>query len=141
PMIAAAREVVDQVPMKSRPKLLAVTILTSLNQETLEEIGFRREALSNHVERLAKYACDGGADGIVCSPEEGKGTRAVVPKQALIVVPGIRLKSGNDDQKRTGSAPETVQAGATHLVVGRPILEAKDPKGMFSRICQDMMRA
>ncbi|MDX6497658.1 MAG: orotidine-5-phosphate decarboxylase [Blastocatellia bacterium] len=112
----------------AKPKVIAVTLLTSMDQRSLEEIGINDEPRAM-VARLARTAADCGLDGVVASPREIQVIRETINSpDFLIVTPGIR--SGNhptDDQKRTLTAAEAIGAGADYLVVGRPILKADDP--------------
>lgn len=123
-MIAAARGAVDG----SETKILAVTVLTSLTEGMLrEEIGIP-ESPEEAVPRLAKVAVDAGAHGIVCSPLEIGVVREAVGSDALIVTPGIRPTwSSKDDQQRITTPGEAAAAGASFIVVGRPILKHEDP--------------
>ena len=110
-----------------RPQLWGVTVLTSLDDENLKNIGFRLP-VKELVPNLAKTAKNCGLDGIVCSPREIALVRPLVGDEFTIVAPGVRAKTVADDQKRTLTAGEAVKAGADYLVVGRPVLEAKDPR-------------
>jgi orotidine-5'-phosphate decarboxylase len=107
--------------------ITAVTILTSLSQGDMEEIGFVGTAQSRAME-LAKLAVNAGAKAIVCSPLEIEGIRSVVPNDVSIITPGIRPKgaAGNDDQKRVMDPKSAISAGANYLVIGRPITGATD---------------
>ena len=113
---------------KDRPIILAVTVLTSLNDKDLREIGLIKSAAAQvrHWAHLAKAA---GADGVVASPLDIASLRADCGKNFIIVTPGIRSsqEQGTDDQKRTLSAREALQLGADYIVVGRPIRQARDP--------------
>jgi orotidine-5'-phosphate decarboxylase len=109
------------------PLVLAVTVLTSFNESGLAETGVPG-GVENQVERLARLATDSGIRGLVCSPLELPRLRSVLPAQVQLVTPGIR--TGNekaDDQKRTLSPADAIAAGASWLVVGRPIYAAADP--------------
>ncbi len=109
------------------PLVLAVTVLTSFNEAGLAETGVPG-GVENQVERLARLATDSGIRGLVCSPLELPRLRSVLPAQVQLVTPGIR--TGNekaDDQKRTLSPADAIAAGASWLVVGRPIYAAADP--------------
>lgn len=110
-----------------RPKLLAVTVLTSLAQEELKAIGQQGSPLEQ-VERLARLAKENGMDGVVCSPQEVAHLRKILGSDFILMVPGIR-PAGADigDQKRAMTPGEAVAAGATYLVIGRPITQAADP--------------
>lgn len=107
--------------------ITAVTILTSLSQNDMDEIGFVGTAQTRAIE-LAKLAVKAGAKAIVCSPLEIEGIRSVVPNDVSIITPGIRPKgaSGNDDQKRVMDPKSAISAGANYLVIGRPITGATD---------------
>ena len=90
------------------------------------------------VERLAKLAMDSGLAGVVCSAHEVARVRAALGPNALIVVPGIR-QAGDpaDDQQRTATARAAAQSGATHLVIGRTVLQAADPAGVWARLLEE----
>lgn len=125
----------------SRPQVIAVTALTSLQQGDLKDTGVARE-LADHVRGLAHLAIESGADGVVCSPLEAKMLRQTLGPDALLVTPGIRAAGeAKGDQKRTLTAGEAVRAGATHLVVGRPILEATDPAEAADRLLMEIRTA
>ncbi len=142
-MIMAAREAINRSATAKKPLLLAVTMLTSLDAESAEEIGFQEGPLTSHVLRLAKLATASGADGLVCSPQEIPILRKELPKKTLLVVPGIRPAglAGQDDQKRTATPMDAIQAGADYLVIGRPITDSKDPKASFESICREIEKA
>ncbi len=130
-MIRAAADAAATFGEKA-PKILAVTCLTSLDQSDLDDLGVQRE-MPNQVEALGLLAITNGADGIVCSPREvANMNRVLTPaaggKKVVFVTPGVR-PAGADvgDQKRVATPAGAVQDGSTHLVVGRPILEAADP--------------
>jgi len=136
-MIRAAKEAALSAGSKI-PRILAVTVLTSLDQSDLMDLGVTRE-MKAQVEAMGKLACDHGADGIVCSPKEVANMRAVLGPQALLVTPGVR-PAGADvgDQKRVATPAQAVKDGSTHLVVGRPILEAADPRAAALAIALEM---
>lgn len=123
-MIAAAREAVEG----SETRILAVTVLTSLDEYMLRnEVGLP-ESPAQAVARYAKQSVLAGAHGIVCSPQEIAAVRAAAGSEALIVTPGIRPEwAGKDDQARIMTPREAAHAGATHIVVGRPILKHANP--------------
>lgn len=107
-------------------RLLAVTILTSLNNSALSEVG--QPDASQQVQRLAALTQQAGLDGVVCSAHEIKQLRDTLGSEFILMVPGIR-PAGSDagDQKRIMTPREAVSLGATHLVIGRPITQAPDP--------------
>jgi orotidine-5'-phosphate decarboxylase len=107
--------------------LAAVTTLTSLDQEDLRVLGVTRP-LPAHSRALAELAVEAGIDGVVTSPLEAAVLRRRLGPDPALITPGIRLPEGEaGDQKRIATPEAAVGSGATHLVVGRPILEAPDP--------------
>jgi orotidine-5'-phosphate decarboxylase len=122
---------------RARPVILAVTVLTSLNDADLLEIGFDRKT-NDLVLHLAKMAQKAGATGVVASPQDVTALRQDLAHDFILVTPGIRSskESAKDDQKRTLSACEAVQSGADYIVVGRPIRQAADPLAA----CRDFVR-
>jgi len=124
-MIRAAKDAALACGPKA-PKILAVTVLTSLDQSDLADLGVTRD-MKAQVEALGRLACSNGADGIVCSPKEVAAMRAALGPTALLVTPGVRpAGAAVGDQKRVATPGQAVKDGSTHLVVGRPILEAAD---------------
>lgn len=112
---------------KAKPKILAVTVLTSMDENALKNTGIN-DNISSQVVRLAKLAKEAGLDGVVASPQEARLVREAIGKDFLIVTPGVRPASaGAGDQKRVATPKEAITQGADFIVVGRPILEAKDP--------------
>ncbi|MDQ4122294.1 MAG: orotidine-5'-phosphate decarboxylase [Acidobacteriota bacterium] len=124
--IASVRETCAHEQL-SQPKIIAVTVLTSSNRETLREVGIENEVLPQVV-KLAKLTESCGLDGVVASPLEIEAIRESVGNDFLIVTPGIRpeFTIKNDDQKRVLTPADAVRAGADYLVVGRPILQAEN---------------
>ena len=121
-----------------KPLILAVTILTSMDEETLKEVGVQGP-LFEEVGRLALLSMKAGVDGVVASPKEIGIIRQQCGEKFLIVTPGIRHPSDKrDDQKRTLSPKEAITAGASYLVIGRPIKEAKDPLEAVQKIIEDI---
>jgi orotidine-5'-phosphate decarboxylase len=121
-----------------KPVILAVTILTSMDEDTLKEVGIQGPIIQE-VEKLALLAMKAGVDGVVASPHEIGTIRQQCGKNFLIVTPGIRLPSEKkDDQKRTLTPKEAIAAGANYLVIGRPIKEAKDPLAAVEKIVEDI---
>ena len=123
-----------------RTKLVAISILTSMDREALASIGIDCP-IPEEVARLANLAYGAGSDGIVCSPQEAAEMRALLGPDALIVTPGVR-PAGSDigDQKRIATPSAAIAAGASKLVIGRPITGAKDPvsacESIVSELCQ-----
>jgi|SRR5665213_963415 len=125
----------------SKLKLLAVTVLTSYDDGDLHAAGYRL-GVSDLVEARARQAQVLGVDGIVCSPEESTALRKVVGHQMVLVTPGIRpLGSATGDQKRIMTPGRAVAAGSDYLVVGRPILEAADPRAAADAIHAEIAQA
>ena len=136
-MITAARAAADAAGAE-RPKLLAVTVLTSLDAEALHETGVaggpRQQVL-----RLGRLALEAGADGLVCSAHEISTLRAALGPDALLVVPGIRpAGAAVGDQARTMTPRAAAEAGADWLVVGRPITGAADPGAAAAAIAAEL---
>lgn len=136
-MMRAARAAVDEeAARRSRtaPLLIAVTMLTSLDQPALAEIGVEAN-VADQVGRLAALTESAGLDGVVASPHEIETIRRRCGRQFVIVTPGIRgADDQRGDQSRTLSAAGALAAGATYLVVGRPIIAAADPRAAAERI-------
>lgn len=133
-MMKAAAEAAAKAGAE-RPKLLGVTVLTSLSGEDLAQVGFAKRAMGEQVEAMARLARDNGLDGVICSPHEVAGLRRAMGADFVLMVPGVRPSwSGADDQKRVLTPAEAMRAGATHLVIGRPIYQAKDPVDAARRI-------
>ena len=122
-----------------RPLVVAVTVLTSIDQRTLEkEVGIKKE-VSEQVAHWAKLAKEAGLDGVVASPKEIWAIREVCGKDFVIVTPGVRpLWAAANDQKRVMTPKEAIAAGATYLVVGRPITAAPDPVEAAKKIIAEM---
>lgn len=124
---------------KNRPKLLGVTVLTSLSSADLAQVGFAERAMGDQVARLAALAMENGLDGVICSPHEVAALRRQMGPDFVLMVPGVRPSwAGADDQKRVMTPAEAMRAGATHLVIGRPILKAADPAEAARRIAQEV---
>jgi orotidine-5'-phosphate decarboxylase len=122
-------------------KLLAVTVLTSLDQRDLVEQGVV-ESPADLVVRRAKLARDAGFDGVIASGQEAALVRRAVGADFLVVTPGIRLSEGPDrDQARVMTPARAIAAGASHLVVGRPISEAAAPPAVAAAIIRDIQSA
>ncbi len=139
-MLNAAREAVETAGA-DRPKLIAVTVLTSLDADDLSEIGLAGpvETRTLALARLTR-AC--GLDGVVCSPREIAPLRAALGPDFLLVVPGVRpAGAALGDQKRVMTPGEALRAGADHLVVGRPISAAEDPAAAARAIAAELAEA
>ena len=122
------------------PKILAVTVLTSLGKVDLRRVGVEHP-VGDQVVRLARLARRAGINGVVASGREIGPIRRACGKGFLIVTPGIRPPAvGSDDQKRVLSPAEAMQAGADYLVIGRPVRDAHDPIAMVQEIIADMAR-
>jgi len=138
-MMQAAREAL--AGLSKPPKLIAVTVLTSLGAEDLRETG-QMEAPQVLVERLAKLAAASGMDGVVCSAQEASLLRRACGTSFCLVTPGIRLAdAAQDDQKRVVTPQLAITDGADYLVVGRPITRAADPLAVLDRINADIAAA
>jgi orotidine-5'-phosphate decarboxylase len=126
----------------TRPKVIGVTVLTSVDQQTLREIGIA-EGGESVVGRLASLARESGLDGVVASAQEIKTIReTVLNHDFLIVTPGMRSANAiSDDQRRTMSAGDAVKAGADYVVVGRPILATPDPIAAARQIVDEIAAA
>ncbi len=119
------------------PKLVAVTTLTSLSQDDFIDLGINR-TVSEQALALGELAIRSGIDGMVTSAHEAGALRAKFP-EALLVTPGIRMPDGDvGDQKRVATPAFAVEQGATHLVVGRPIMQAHDPVAVAAAILGEM---
>jgi orotidine-5'-phosphate decarboxylase len=125
----------------SNLRILAVTVLTSYNDADLAAAGYDF-TVSELVAERAAQARDIGVDGIVCSGEEASALRPIIGRSMALVVPGIRpLGAASGDQKRIMTPAEAIAAGADYLVVGRPIIEAKDPKLAAAAIVAEIAAA
>ena len=137
-MLQAAADAAS-VAGSERPKLLGVTVLTSLDNADLEAIGQDKDIIRQTV-RLAQLAHESGLDGVVCSSKEIKAVREACGPDFIIMVPGIRpawVKS-EDDQKRVMTPTEAKAAGANFMVIGRPITEAENPAEVAKRIASEV---
>jgi orotidine-5'-phosphate decarboxylase len=145
-MRAAAQAASAGVPMGAdRTRLLAVTILTSMNHKAMREVGITG-APKERVTKLAKLAQKAGVDGVVASVQEAKAIRKACGREFLIVTPGVRPKDKGvsprkDDQARTATPREAIKAGADFIVVGRPILAAADPRVAAQEIVDEIAAA
>jgi orotidine-5'-phosphate decarboxylase len=123
------------------PKVIAVTVLTSLEASDLHEVGLEGDP-AQWVRRWAALAHDSGLDGVVCSPQEVGDLRAALGPDFWLVTPGIREAGAPpDDQRRTMGAAEAIRAGATLLVIGRPLTKAADPGAAADGFARDIAGA
>lgn len=143
-MIAKTVKAVQQTADKnglSSPIILAVTILTSMSETDLAEVGIH-EPVEQVVVRLARLAQDAGADGVVASPRELGLIKEACGPDFLVLTPGIRpTTSAQNDQKRTMTPTQAVQAGADFMVIGRPITQAPDPRAAALAIAAELEAA
>lgn len=140
-MLAACREGAEEVAERrgARPKLVAITVLTSMDQEALAQIGIDAP-VAEEAARLASLAKANGIDGIVCSPQEARAMRQLLGEDALIVTPGVRpAGAALGDQSRVATPAAALEAGASHLVVGRPITSADDPVKAYEAIVSELV--
>jgi orotidine-5'-phosphate decarboxylase len=144
PMMIAAADAAHETAAQERrqpPLVIAVTVLTSMNGPTLSDTGVEGTVLEQ-VRRLANLTQMAGLDGVVASPRETAMIRKACGRNFAIVTPGIRggaaVTPGKDDQERTMTAPEAIAAGASYIVVGRPIIGASDPRAAAERIAADL---
>ena len=135
-MMEAAREALERVGGNTR--LIAVTVLTSMEREDLAEIGLDLDPLEQ-VLRLGRLTHDCGLDGVVCSAQEAAALRQAIGEPFDLVTPGIRPASATaGDQRRILTPVQAIAAGSTHLVVGRPITQASDPAQAALQILQQL---
>ncbi len=138
-MMSLAREEIEK---KSHcPLLIGVTILTSMNRETLGELGIQC-SVDEQVMRLAQLTSDAGLDGVVCSAHEVKILRDNFDEEFILVTPGIRPGGSNkDDQKRVMTPGQAIKAGSDYLVIGRPITQAANPAQALKDISEEISAA
>ena len=138
-MLAAARAALEGVA--DPPQLLAVTVLTSMDAVQLQATGVKRTPAAQ-VELLARMGLEAGIRGFVCSPQEVTALRALAGAEGVLVVPGIR-PAGTEagDQKRLATPADALCAGASYLVVGRPITQAPEPARAAEAILREMAEA
>jgi len=131
-MMQAAKQAVDSSTQK--PLLIAVTVLTSMNQQALNQIGIQTD-LATHVLNLAKLTQQSGLDGVVCSALEAQMLRTQLGKDFCLVTPGIRpANASKDDQSRIVTPADALALGSSYLVIGRPITQAASPLAALQAI-------
>lgn len=136
-MMQAARQALDKVAGR-RPLLIAVTVLTSMNDEDLAAIGIAVPA-ETQVLHLARLAQQAGLDGVVCSPKEAALLRRELGPDFLLVTPGVRpTGSAADDQRRIMTPIDALRAGSDYLVIGRPVTQSQDPVNTLMEINQSL---
>ena len=140
-MVAEARAGVEEAAAErggERTRLVAISVLTSMDAEALASIGVT-DPVEAEVARLAALAVGAGSDGIVCSPQEAAQMRELLGPDALIVTPGVRpAGAAVGDQKRIATPAAAIAAGASKLVIGRPITGAADPVAAFEAIVAEL---
>ena len=145
-LTAAAQAVSAGVPMGAdRPRLIAVTVLTSMDQKAMREAGISGSPLSRAV-KLARLSKECGVDGVVASVREAKAIRKACGRDFLVVTPGVRSSEASteqkkDDQLRTATPTQAIQAGADYIVVGRPIIADRDPRAAALEIVDEIAAA
>ena len=138
-MMTAARQAIDSVPRK--PNLIAVTVLTSMAEPDLREVGIDMSPLAETM-KLAELAEDCGLDGVVCSAHEAAAIRDRLGNRFMRVTPGIRLPDDSaGDQKRVMTPQIAIDSGASYLVIGRSVTRAADPLAVLARINQEIAGA
>ena len=139
-MLRAARQALDKhCRGRERPRLLGVTLLTSLSAAEAKRIGFRGRVESNVV-RLARLAQASGCDGVIAAPTDVRAIRRACGRRFLIVTPGIKASGGAQasDQVRVATAAEAIRAGADYVVVGRAIYDAASPSRAFDQLTAEV---
>lgn len=122
-------------------KILGVTVLTSLSEDDLKDLGYGL-GVAALVERRIRQAIDAGIDGVVASPQEAEMARRIGGPDFLVVTPGVRPSwAAMDDQSRAATPAEALRAGASHLVCGRPITKANDPRAAALSVAEEMAAA
>lgn len=141
-LVSAARTIKEEAKLESRirPLLFGVTVLTSLDDKDLKEIGFK-EDFSRSVLNLSKIAIESGMDGIVCSPNEVEAIRKLLGNDFYIATPGVRLPGDSaNDQKRINTPAEAISKGADFIIVGRSITTRKDVEGVIGYYLEEIER-
>ena len=123
-----------------KPKIIGVTVLTSLDDDELKKVGFQMPVIEL-TKRLALLAKEAGLDGVVAGGSEIEMIRDLCGKDFVVVTPGVRVDDKKNDQKRTITPKEAIEKGATYIVLGRAVRDHQDPKGLLERICEDIKDA
>ena len=140
-MVGEARAGVEEAASErvERTRLVAISVLTSMDARALAETGITCP-VGEEVARLARLAVGAGSDGIVCSPQEASAMRALLGPEALIVTPGVRpAGAATDDQRRVATPAAALKAGASKLVIGRPITRSADPARATDAIVRELV--
>lgn len=137
-MKGAHKGAIDTPCITQPPAVCAITVLTSMDEDQLHSIGVDDNP-AGQVTRLAELAHNAGLDGIVCSPQEAKQMRELLGPDAIIITPGVRPQGfAFGDQSRVAAPAQAFDAGASHLVIGRPITRATDPVQAFDEIVTEL---
>ena len=142
-MLAAAKQAAQEAAGRrggTPPLVIAVTVLTSMDEATLREVGVNHTPIEQ-VERLARTTQAAGLDGVVASPQEVAAIRRACGPSFVVVTPGIRggtATSGPDDQRRTATPAGAIAAGSSFLVIGRPITGSADPRSAAQRMAEEI---
>ncbi|MBK1673612.1 orotidine-5'-phosphate decarboxylase [Ectothiorhodospira shaposhnikovii] len=138
PMMEMAREALESVGGDARPLLIAVTVLTSMDDTDLAASGVSR-SVTDQASYLARLTHEAGLDGVVCSPHEAGAFREAFGESFLRVTPGIRpADAALGDQKRVMTPGDAVRLGSSHLVIGRPVTRAADPAAVLMAVNQEI---
>jgi len=137
-MLEAARDAVNKTDFQTRPILLGVTILTSMSEEEMNSMGLNGK-VENKVIELSRLAASSGLDGVVASAKEASAIKKEIGEKFIVVTPGVRPEfSEKGDQRRVLTPKQAIRAGADYIVVGRPIIHAKDPLQAAKKIIEEI---
>ncbi|MBT4964200.1 MAG: orotidine-5'-phosphate decarboxylase [Francisellaceae bacterium] len=138
-MLEATRTAIDDLELETPPKILAVTLLTSMEENDVNKLNVLNGNPKEIATNLCKVALDAKVDGIVCSPLESSQLRNNFGNDFIIVTPGVRpQESSNNDQKRVATPSEAIASGSNFLVIGRPITSALDPNTALLKIYEEI---
>jgi len=139
--LSVLRAAVEAARPYPQLKVLALTVITSMRDQDLREVGVNA-TVSEQVVRLARLAMEAGCHGVVASPQEAQLLREALPQESLIVTPGTQMAGeARNDQARTATPAEAIRAGSTHLVIGRSISRSKNPAVTLAAICGQVAEA